>query len=315
MESAASGNGLASPASHSLHECHTEEEFRARFRAAVGFSAESAADAIIAPETPKAIFLVGSIPLGVATSGSDVDFVVVVDDKTSLSPRSSGIANSEQRIAFTNEGNSLVAGRFATSIGGVTVEVQVVVAPALCGVLKRLRNRGPELDESEIMILGRLGTGWLLWESPRYLERSGVILADPAFNVYCCTVHFVKALQLRRKAINAMELSDIPLVLHLGRLSVEAGYLAYFASEGFSYLGARWLAHLGYGRGARERLIRQPLLQQGIPLLFPQHASSLEEAGHYLQMTSDFLRSMRRLIETKTLFRIAFLTCPQINPI
>jgi hypothetical protein len=34
-------------------------------------------DQVIAPDAPRALFLTGSLPLGMATNGSDLDFVVV----------------------------------------------------------------------------------------------------------------------------------------------------------------------------------------------------------------------------------------------
>jgi hypothetical protein len=60
---------------------------------------------------------------------------------------------------------------------------------------------------------------------------------------------------------------------------------------------------------------RHPLLKEGLMLLFPKLESALDEARHYLLGVSEFLDSMRNLIEEKTLFRIAFHACPQIHDI
>ena len=90
-------------------------------------------------------------------------------------------------------------------------------------------------------------------------------------------------------------------------------YLAYFASEGFAHLGAKWLAQIGHARGAADRVKRHPLLEQAVPLLFPVYGPDLKEARRYLQAVSELLASMRALIERKTLFRIAFRTCPHIG--
>lgn len=304
------------PAQHSLHECQNADEFRERFLALTGRTVENVAADVLADTAEKAIFLVGSLPLGMATAGSDVDFIVVVDAGTQLLPHEGGgVVNDDQRFAFANDSSLLVAGTFVTLMNGIAVEVQVANAPTINRICRRLRARGPELSESEIMTLGRLSRGWLLWESEGFLGKTAVSLRDPALDVYCSTKHFVSAEIFIRKAGKVLDLQDVPLALHLGRSSVEMAYLAYFASEGYSYLGAKWLAQLGRARGAAARVSRHPLLEQSLGLLFPRYASTVEETRQYLQEVSVFLRSMRELIEQKTLFRIAFHACPQIHDV
>jgi hypothetical protein len=127
---------------------------------------------------------------------------------------------------------------------------------------------------------------------------------------------FVDALIFRREAMKIRELGDILLLtLNLGRSSVEMTYAAYFASEGYSNLGAKWLAQIGHARGTAERVSRHPLLNRSVHLLFHSYGSTLGEVTQYLQAVSEFLTSMRNLIEQKTLFRIAFSACPQIHHI
>jgi hypothetical protein len=89
-------------------------------------------------------------------------------------------------------------------------------------------------------------------------------------------------------------------------------YLAYFASEGLVYLGVKWLAQLGFARGAQERLVRHPLLKEGLHLLFPVFGSNEAETARYLLEVGEFLKAMRALIEEQILFRIAFKACVQI---
>jgi len=301
-----------SPGEHSFHRCESVEDFRAQYESTLGVPAWQVADAVIAPEVPKAIFLTGSIPLGMATSGSDVDFIVLIDDRSALHLAGERETNTQQRIAFSNEANPLIAGSMVSSIRGVAVEIQVAVVPAIQAVFKRLRSKGPELAESEIMTLGRLATGWQVHQTPGYLSERRLEFSSPPLHVYCSTRNFVTALNYRQKALKALELGDIPLVLHLGRSSVEMACLSYFASEGLSYLGARWIAQLGYARGASERLLRHPLLKQSIPLLFPALDREGTAAGEYLGSVSEYLTAMRKLIGQKMLFRIAFQACPQI---
>jgi hypothetical protein len=299
--------------SHSLHECRSAEEFAVRFEASTGHSVGQVVDEVVSSMAPKAVFAVGSLPLGMGTSGSDVDLIVLVDDKTALANGGSQVANKAQRLQFSSDSDSLLAGIFLTMHAGILVDLHVAVTPAIRGVYSRLRRRGPELSETEIRTLGRISTGWLLWQSDGYLERNSIVLSDPTLAVYCCTRHFVSALHQKSKAARALDCQDIPLALQHGRSSVEMAYLAYLASEGFAFLGSKWLAQIGHARGAAERVSRHPLLKYGVSLLFPSYTSSSEMTTKYLNAVSEFLTSMRTLIEQRTLFRIAFSACAQMT--
>ena len=297
----------------SLHNCRSAEEFPAHFEATTGKPVQNVIDQIVESTAPKAVFLTGSLPLGMATKGSDVDFIVLVDSKAALLSHGEGrIANTEQRMVFSNESDPLRAGLSISVMRGMTVEVSTVVTSSIASIYRRLRSRGPELSEIEIMTLGRLSTGWLLSQTDGYLERSGVALTDPALAVYCSTRSYTFSLIYRHKALAAIGLEDIPQALHLGRLSVEMAYLAYFASEGMTYLGPKWLAQIGHAVGASERLRRHPILMDGVQLLFPNLVPGPKEVGRYLETVSGFITSLRMVIERKTLFRIAFKACPQI---
>jgi hypothetical protein len=250
-----------------------------------------------------------------ATPGSDIDLVVLVDSKTVLLEASGSITNTGRRLVFSNESDSLRAAEFLTvTEAGMLVDTTVVIAPSIKHIYSRLAGKGPELSETEILTLSRLSTGWLLWQSDGYLERNGLALKNSALDVYCCTKYFVSALHQLHKGRKALDFEDIPLALNLGRSCVEMAYLAYFASEGYSYLGPKWLAQIGHALSAAERVSRQPLLKENIPLLFPSFPSGSEETGQYLQAVTGFLSWMRSVIEQKPLFRIAFSASPQITP-
>lgn len=311
-ESVPTQYNVLDPAPHTLYECRSAEEFRIRFEATTGRSVQQVADGLIREGTPQAIFSVGSIPLGMGTRGSDLDMIVLIDSEESLTADKSRMTNDSQQAAFFNESDALLAGSFIQLQGGVLVDVQVAIAPAICSIYSRLQRRSPELSEMEIRILGRLRTGWLLWETAGYLERNSIDFNDRSLTVYCCTRNFVTALTNHRKAIRALELHDTPLALHLGRACAEMAYLAYFASEGMVYLGVKWLAQLGFARGAPARLVRHPQLQANVHLLFPAFGSSEEGARRYLREVGEFLSSIRSLIEQQVLFRIAFKACVQI---
>lgn len=303
---------ILDPAPHTLHKCQSAEEFRVGLESTTGRSLQQIMDDLIHTDAPRALFSVGSIPLGMGTCGSDVDLILLVDSKEALVNQEVSIVNDGQRAVFVNETDPLLVGNFLQLHQGVLVEVQVAVTPAIRAVYDRLRRRSPELSETEIRTLGRLRAGWLLWETEDYLNRSSLNRNDRALQIYCCTKTFVTALTHQRKAAQALEFGDIALALHLGRASVEMAYLAYFASEGHVYLGVKWLAQLGFARGAHDRLIRYPLLKENLRLLFPVFEATDTEAKHYLREVGEFLKSIRNLIEQQLAFRIAFKACAQI---
>jgi hypothetical protein len=312
-ENATSGYSVDERAPHSLHECRSAAEFRLRFETTTGCSVHALTDDVVSPSAPKALFLVGSLPQGMATSGSDIDIIVLVDDRKDLMAGDHSIANSGQQMVFSNDSDPLLAGMHLMLKAGILIDLQVAITPAIHEVQRRLRRRGPDLNENEIRTLGRLGNGWLLWESEGYLRRNAVLLDDPALRVYCCTRNFVSALLHRRKGLKAVDLEDFVLATHLGRSSVELAYLAYFASEGLPYLGAKWPAQLGHARGAAQRLAEHPVLKEGIRLLFPGCEPLRSVTLGYLEEVAEFLARMQALIERQVLFRIAFQACPQIE--
>ncbi len=300
---------------HSLHESLDAADFCRRFERATGRSVRQLVEEVVTPTSPMAVFVAGSLALGMATSGSDIDLIVLVDSKAALVKRPRHIANSAQNLEFHNRADSLLAAHFISMYEGICVDLEVALIPAIHGIIRRLRERGPELSETEIRTVGRINTGWILWESEGYLKNEVTILRDPALDVYCCTTHFVSALHEIAKARRAVGCQDFMLALQLGRLAAEFAYLAYFASEGINYLGSKWLAQIGHARGAADRIRRHPLLKDGIRILFPPYTADPEETGRYLKVVCEFLTAMRSLIEHKPLFHIAFQTCPQIHPL
>jgi hypothetical protein len=300
-------------APHTLASCASAEALSRRFEESTGCSLRRVVGDVIAVETPQAVFAVGSFPLGMASSGSDVDLIALVDSKAELLTGEKRIANSARQLQFSSESDWLLAGIFMNTISGILVELQVAITPSIHDVYSRLRTRGPELSETEIRTLARVSSGWLLWETEGYMERNRALLSDPALGVYCCTKHFVSALHEIAKASRAVNSRDPLLALQLGRTAIEKVYLAYFASEGLSYLGSKWLAQLGHAYGAPERIRRHPLLGQGIVLMFPHYSIDPASTTEYLRAVREFTTSMRILIEQKTLFKIALHACPQVH--
>jgi hypothetical protein len=300
-------------AAHTLHESADVQELQQRFESRTGYPIRAVVDRFVLPSAPKAVFAAGSIPLGMGASGSDIDLIVMVDDESAITPRERQNANTPTELEFASSSNLLLPGIFLSMHEGVLVDLHVAVTPVIHGIYARLRRRGPDLNETEMRTLGRLASGWLVFETQGYLAQHGSVLKDTALPVYCCTKQFVSALHEISKARRALACADSPLALHHACRSIENAYLAWFASEGMTYLGAKWLAQVGYARGAAERMARYPLLAAGIPLLFPRYPASVPEITVHLNDVANFLKAMKALIEEKTLYRIAFKACAQMH--
>ena len=108
--------------SHSLHECLDGEDLSARFQSLTGRSIKDVVDAVVSADTPKAIFAVGSLPLGMGTSGSDVDLIVLVDGRDALLGAAGEVANKPEQLAFASESDPVLAGVFLNMFEGILME-------------------------------------------------------------------------------------------------------------------------------------------------------------------------------------------------
>jgi len=147
------------------------KSFRTRFEVATECLVQHVADQVVATTSPRAIFLVGSLPLGMGTSGSDIDLLVLVDNRAALLSSEGAVTNNDQQLEFSSDQDPLLAGMFVTLRNGILVDLQVAIAPAIASVYSRLRRRGPELNENEIRTLagsipgGCCGRARLTWST------------------------------------------------------------------------------------------------------------------------------------------------------
>src|SRR4030081_594133 len=67
IETSPSEYNVGEPAPHTLHECLSAEDFRSQFELQTRCRIQDIANEVIAQESPKAIFVVGSVPLGMGS--------------------------------------------------------------------------------------------------------------------------------------------------------------------------------------------------------------------------------------------------------
>lgn len=305
---------FAQKASHDIHASRTVEQFCARFELETKCHPANLVDNILRPDRRRAIFVAGSMPMGLATSISDIDFIVVVDSQDAIIPGAASTRNSDSALAFSNDADPLSIGHFIHLINGIEVDINIVLMSRIEAIAHRLKLPGPELSDAEVLTLGRLKKAWLVSKSDGFMDDWDAFLSSYSFEVFCATRHFWLSLKMLEKARKAASMGDFPVALYLARLSTECGYLSYFASRGYCALGTKWLKFVAVfdfqGDGGAKQLFNE-----SIPLMFPRYHMDAAELERHLEDIGRFLRATREAIETDVRFKIAFAVCPQIYPL
>jgi hypothetical protein len=296
-----------------LHECADREQLRAELEKCTGVPVAQLLRDIVAPGTANAIFVVGSIPLGLATGGSDVDLIAVIDDKQRILPSAVHGRNTDVAFSYVNDADALLAGNFLRLHNGIQVDVTVAIWPSVCAVYERLRRPGPELAEQEIRVVSRLQTGWLLAASQPFEGADARLKAERVLDIHCSTRSFVFAVIYREKGIKALAAGQLDVATQYGRQAVEMACASYLASEGLSYLGDKWLAFLRRGSRTIKHSLPQSLRDNAAALLFPELKEESRRVESYHARVTGFLTEMRNVIVAKPVFRIAFQACALID--
>ena len=293
--------------SHSLHLCKTPAEFLASFERTAGQTVAAFVERFASADRIAASLLVGSIPLGIGSSASDVDIVALIDDASAL--RDETRIEDDENIVFTGRSDdqttALVLAEVIAFLGGVEVHLEFILASRVGEWAKQATESRVSLAAQQVRILGRVKTGWVLSSRESSDGVCGALMRDNSLEVHCAVTSFVYALQDLEDARVALA-GNVPLALHLGRSCVERCFAACFATKGFAHLGSKWLRFL---KTADESL--RGLADAGVPLLFPS-LGDRASAESYLNDVAELTALARDVIQRDTAFRVAFRMCPQI---
>jgi hypothetical protein len=299
---------------HNIHKSATVAEFRSWFERETNCSTASLVDGLVRPEFGHAIFVAGSLPMGLATGISDIDFIVLVASSDALLRGAASKTNNASALAFSNESDPLSVGHFIHLINGVEADINIVLVPKLEGIYQRLRLPGPELTDGEIVTLGRLQKAWLLHKTEGFFDNWQDCLSDPALNVYCTTRYFWMSLKMLEKARKAASLQDFPVASYLARLSAECGFYAYFSSKGYCSLGTKWLKFAEVFDFGGSTQVKQSF-NDYVRLIFPKLFQADDDIERHFEDVVSFINFVRKTIESDIRYKIAFAVCPQIYPL
>lgn len=298
---------------HSLHNCNGPSDFLSAFEAETGMSLDGFIDRLADRESVNVVILAGSIPLGVATSVSDLDLIVLLESPNS---RPLPSARTFPEIVFAAEGqvgSMLEARQVVAVLNGVEVDVHFLSAPAVVALAKRIARAGVLLTPNEICFMSRIKTGWVLAQNERFSDIVGRLRCDNSLEIHTATTYVTGSLQELEDAHAALT-DNQELALYLGRCSVEKCFTAFLASRGYAYTGGKWLRLIGRLEAPRSLSSDsfRSLLANGVRLLFPAPGGRAT-TEQYLAEVGSFLRSAREVMELDPLFKVAFAMCPQIN--
>jgi hypothetical protein len=299
---------------HTLHSSKGPVDFLLAFESETGLSLHSFIERFVDSKDVSAVILAGSIPLGLATSASDLDLIVLLQSENNR-PMPSASTHPEVIYAAERQGGSttLEARQVVAMLNGVEVDAHFLSAQVVADLSKRIARAGVLLTSNETCFMSRIKTGWVLTQTEGFSGYVGRLLRDNSLEIHTTTNNLVGALQELEDARVALADSH-ELALHLGRCSVEKCFMAYLSARGYAYPGGKWLRLLRLLEPLRpqDSDSYQTLMSHGVNLLFPTTVNR-EVAENYLTEVAEFFRSVKELIEIDRTFKVAFALCPQIH--
>ena len=297
---------------HDLYRCRDAAEFATAFADATGRKVGDVVRELCIVDDPCGIVLGGSLPLGLGTATSDVDLLVLLDN-----PDGETLTKPSARtgVVFAGRaaegGGGVACGEVVAFIEGIEVNCQLLSAVSVEHASRRIARAQIALTPYEIGLMSRLKTGWTLERTATFDARCAPLLGDEALELHSAVWYLVGAMQDLEDARAALA-DCTPLALHLGRSAAERGVLAYFASRGIAYIGAKWLRAFEPAQAAGRVGVLAgdfPGGREALRILFP----SFPDAASYVERVAAFVADLRRDIETLPACRIAIALCPQLR--
>ena len=287
-----------------LTDCQSAQDFVNRVRDRTRKGPLELVEPFVARECVDAVVLGGSIPLGIATDVSDIDLLVLVKSEGVLTtpPQS----NTSVFFAGTfGQSSELAAATAVVRVEGLEFDLQFIPTRRLIELLHAARASRVTFSLLQRQLISRLRTGWLL--EPDEWPVPSDVLRDDSFDIHCALHSMITAY---RSVVDAkVALQDHPLLaLMMGRHSVEKAFEAYFASQGFSALGLKWLRflrrHVDTLPENQVGAMPAALAARGENLLLPDRDFTL--AAGYVTAVEQFVGEVRAVLETRVKYRVAF---------
>src|SRR4051812_11635147 len=145
---------------HNLYCSADAEHFLSKFHAHTGKTISSFLNEFINTELIDAVSLTGSIPYGIGSAVSDIDFVLLVNDRDFFVREKSQL--EKKGLTFSYEEDGLVLGGFVSICEGLEIDITIVPTKSYSIIYERLTQGNTFLNGDELTLLSRIETGWLL---------------------------------------------------------------------------------------------------------------------------------------------------------
>lgn len=299
---------------HELFRCMDPKAFARDFSEATGEDVGAVARRASGINAITGVVLGGSIPLGIGTSVSDVDLLVLTDPQIALELPPSGTGGVLHAGEFSTVRKGLVRGEVVMLCAGIEVNCQLLSQTALADAAAQLEKGRISQTPHEFGHLSRLRTGWVLDGETAMTKTLAPLRTRNTLDLHCSAWYLVAARLGIEDARAALE-DSLLLAQHLARGAVEHGVLAWFGSQGFGYVGSKWLRALEPARAATPlgkaaaSLPGRTVLPE---LLFPSSAADKATAAAYVNASDSYVGKLRKEMESDRRFAVAFALSPQL---
>ena len=309
------GSDATTKRPHALYRSTDAATFAAAFEAETGRRIEQVVAELCVDNDACGVVLGGSLPLGLGTPASDVDLLVLLDDADQeMLPKPNARDGIVFAGRFADSGAQIARAEIVAVVAGIEVNCQLLSATAVERAGQQISRAQVSLTPYEIGLLSRLKTGWTLEHTTAFDRRCAPLVSRNALEIRSAVWYLVGAAQDLEDARSA--LADSPmLALHLGRSCAERAILAFFAAQGFAYVGAKWMRAFepAHAPGRLGRIAGAlPGGRAALRILFPDCADPAGAVA-YLEDVGSFMADIRREIESEAAFKIAIALCPQLR--
>ena len=276
---------------HVLHDCKNKDELR-KVLSDYKIDLDEIVNVFIKEDAVYCSMVVGSISEGLATSVSDLDILVFIDDESLFLD---GV-NFVSGVPVVNVVGG-TKGWFRQVLivkSGVEINIDFVVPKGFSSLIGALSPENSsqslfqayDLSPRDILYLDRLRSGWVLTGSKNAEKWRKSFCVDQLCSVMV-KQYFILSVENFEDVIAAKD-SAKGLVAHLGRISVEHGMRSLLATTGFVSQTDKWLRKIDFHLSRNEALDHE-LLEYGRRLMFPNILCSVEEQHRYIVDVAEFI--------------------------
>jgi hypothetical protein len=292
-----------------FHLCDSAENFNISFNKIFGIDPKTFVREHFVKTEEFILLISGSIPLGIGSKASDLDFVVLVNNYDDILIKdkiddSQVLHSTSMEWQFSKFVCTLV-------LRGAELDFEFISYQDVQSAIGRINKGSYWPSENEVRILDRIKNGWLL-AIPEGDVSFDLIKKENfvGLEIQCLTKDFVVALKYMEDATASIE-ANSHLACYLARFSIEHASLCYLASFGYCNIGKKWILFLQHC--TQSGMCDKNLEDEILKLLFENTKDANFSTQEYLKSISELLARIKdQICRKKKLHNIAFATCPQI---